>query len=268
MIEKSDSTGLPLATASILGQSPSQLTKNNPIDERTVRVWQIALQPTPDISRSFWPLLDQSEQQRAQRFHFEKHRNRFVAKRAQLRILLAAYLGIPPKNIQFTTAAKGKPRLKGTEPNCGLVFNVSDSGDHALFAIGQNQTLGIDLEKRREITHMEGMAKRCFAPTELSWWKTQDKERRIKTFFDFWTQKESFVKAVGEGLSLGLNQCVIEPSRPPRLINIPAHCGHPDEWTLTPINIDGNFSAHLSTRNKHIEIILSKPTVFGKSQGT
>lgn len=256
------------STKTAISTPVNHLAKGNPLDDRTVHVWQIALQPTPDNYRSFWQLLDHEEQQRAQRFHFEKHRIRFVSKRAQLRIMLAAYLDISPNDIQFTTAAKGKPRLQGTQPNCDLVFNVSDSSDHALFAIGQNQTLGIDLEKRRKITDMEGMAKRCLAPTEISWWKAQDKVRRINAFFDFWTQKESFVKAVGEGLSLGLNQCVIVPSQPPRLIDIPPHCGRPDEWTLTPINLEGNYSANLAARNKHIEIIFSKPTAFCENQGT
>ncbi len=246
----------------------NQQIKNNPIDDKTVHIWQIALQSTPEEYRSFWQLLDQAEQQRAQRFHFEKHRYRFVSKRAQLRLILAAYLDAPHNEIQFTTAAKGKPRLQGTQPNCGLVFNVSDSSNHALFAIGQNQTLGIDLEKHRKIIDMEGMIKRCLAPTEISWWKAQGKERRKKTFFDFWTQKESFVKAIGEGLSLGLNQCVVAQSPPPHLIDIPPHCGRPDEWTLTPINVEGNYSANLATRSKHIEIIFSKPTAFLKNQGT
>ncbi|MEZ5393485.1 MAG: 4'-phosphopantetheinyl transferase superfamily protein [Bryobacterales bacterium] len=124
------------------------------------------------------------------------HRERFTARRAILRRLLAAYLGKAPERIVLHYGPNGKPYLPGGE----LELNLSHSADRALLAFA-HRPLGVDLEKLRPIEDALDIATRFFSPPETAVLAELDPEPRSRRFLDLWTKKEAFVKALGVGLS-------------------------------------------------------------------
>ncbi|HYE36818.1 4'-phosphopantetheinyl transferase family protein [Methylocaldum sp.] len=222
-----------------------------------IHVWHLNLAVTPRDCDAFWRVLNPTERDRCSQFRSDIHQRRFIVTQGALRCLLARYLDIAPYAIQFERNEHGKPRLAGTEPDKGLVFNVSHSGDRALFAVGLDLALGVDLEIRRPLTRVEGLVERCFAPSERDYWHSLPASRRLAAFFDVWTRKEAFIKAVGRGLGLGLTRCVLASGEIPRWKAIPGSCGDPDEWSLRNLDLGENISAALCARSSDIHWQLS-----------
>jgi len=101
------------------------------------------------------------------------------------------YLGLPPQvlnNIEFE--AYGKPVLKG-----GWAFNISHSGEMLVCALCQHGPIGIDVEVHKAIAGHEMIE--LIRDQELERFQINEDE----SFFDLWTKKESFLKAIGTGLS-------------------------------------------------------------------
>jgi 4'-phosphopantetheinyl transferase len=195
-----------------------------------IHVWRLYWRLGPEIDPS---PLNEEEQAKAARIRCEKTQGQFIAARSWLRLLLGRYLRKDPAALSFVLGERGKPRLAGTAPDAGLVFNVSHAGDWVLIALARDRALGVDVEAPRAMRDMDGIAERCFAPRELAYWRALPLAASEEAFFAFWTCKEAFVKAVGQGVFLGLENCVIELGPPaPKLVSVPASCGDPGDWRL------------------------------------
>ncbi|MFM8332974.1 MAG: 4'-phosphopantetheinyl transferase family protein [Candidatus Methylumidiphilus sp.] len=196
-----------------------------------------------DLASADWNLLDAAERERALRIRHEPTRRCFVHVRAALRSLLAQHLGCGPGTIAFDFGAKGKPRLAGAAPDEGLVFNVSHSGNCGLIALARDTALGVDVERCRAMASRDSMAERCFAAAELAWWRGLPDDARERAFFRLWSCKEAFVKATGIGIALGLADCAVDLSGPPRLAAVPAAWGPVEGWRLAEIDVGPGYAA-------------------------
>src|SRR6185312_2566653 len=79
--------------------------------EGAVHVWRMRLDLAPAQIANLRRVLTGDERVRADRFHAERHRQRFIACRAQVRQLLAGYLKERPERIDFSYGPQGKPAL-------------------------------------------------------------------------------------------------------------------------------------------------------------
>jgi 4'-phosphopantetheinyl transferase len=209
-----------------------------------VHIYLLNLAAETDLSYAqAWAVLNSEEQARAGRIRHELTQRAFVRVRASLRILLGRYLRVAPSSIRFAFGGKGKPRLAGSEPDCGLVFNVSHSGDLGLIALALDTALGVDVERHRYMPNKDGMAERCFAESELAWWRALPEALRALAFFDLWSCKEAFVKATGEGIALGLETCVVDLHGPPKLLAIPPNLGAVGEWRLNLLDLEAGYAS-------------------------
>ena len=226
----------------------------------TVHLWHGGLDVGDAGYERLGSVLNASEWARACRFLSEQHRRGYVAARGQLRCLLSHYLPLTPEAIVFTVGEHGKPRLADTEPDQGVVFNLSHSGSQLLIAVGRDSVLGVDIEAWRDISNLAGMVDRCFAPTEQLYWSSLAAGSRTAAFYAFWTRKEAFVKAVGRGISLGLEHCVIGLEPSVHFISLPYGFGDPCEWRLLDIDVGGGVSAALAMRPAGRDVLYGELT--------
>jgi len=169
-------------------------------------VWRIDLEfPDADIDRKF-KLLSADERDRANRFIFKKDRNRYIAARSALRRTLGRYLQADPAELKFTYASHGKPSLHSACNPQDLRFNLSHSGGIALIALAVATEVGIDVERIRENFSCLEIAREFFTAAEYEHICATDPALRNEVFFSYWTHKEAYIKAIGEGLSFPLNQ--------------------------------------------------------------
>lgn len=176
------------------------------LPEDEVQLWRIDLE-TLGADESRWQkLLSSDESMRAARFHFLRDRQRFIASRAVLRIVLAAYLAADPGGLSFSYSKKEKPSLGPPHAGSGVTFNVSHSGGIALFAFARQRDIGVDVEQVRRDFDVEAIARRFFSARERAQLAAISQEERVDAFFRCWTRKEAYIKATGDGLSLPLSQ--------------------------------------------------------------
>ncbi|MGH9448342.1 MAG: 4'-phosphopantetheinyl transferase family protein, partial [Terriglobia bacterium] len=139
----------------------------------------------------------------AARFIFPRDRDRFIAGRGILRELLAAYLKEPAATVKFNYGSRGKPRLAPEAP--GLRFNLSHSDGIALYAITKGREVGIDVERIRPDFGGMAVAERFFSARERADLHALPEDSRANGFFLCWTEKEAYVKALGDGLHIPLD---------------------------------------------------------------
>ena len=117
--------------------------------------------------------------------------------------------------------------------NSRIDFNISHSGEYVICAIGEKLRLGVDIEKFREIDFKDFVK----VMTTEQWFDINNSENPIKSFFKYWTIKESLIKADSRGLEIPLLDIHVKENR----ITYDNHL-----WYLIPLNIDRNYEAHLA----------------------
>jgi 4'-phosphopantetheinyl transferase len=200
-----------------------------------IHLWSFALVPPQDGLDSFVSVLDPAERQRAQRFKFPADKIRFVVGRALVRHILGCYLDKHPAELAFAYGAKGKPyfaeRRDGSKP---LQFNLSHCENVALFAVALVRDIGVDLERVRPIEDVDQLVARFFSTREAQKFCNLHPADRPAAFFNLWTRKEAWLKAIGEGIGQALNQVEVSflPGEPPRLLSLGSAAGDLADWTL------------------------------------
>jgi 4'-phosphopantetheinyl transferase len=175
------------------------------LSRHEVHVWRASLDLTASHRESLSGI-SADELERAQRFHFEKDCARFIVARGLLRAILSRYLNVDPTHLRFHYTAYGKPALATGFSRNTLSFNLSHSDELALFAITHDREIGVDLERIRYDIADEQIAQRFFSPREIMSLRGLSVDRRSEMFFQYWTRKEAYLKARGEGLSFPLER--------------------------------------------------------------
>jgi len=174
--------------------------------QHSVHVWHLRLDQQP--WQQHIALLSQQQRQRLESFRGEDLRRRYCVCHAGLRTVLSLYLGIDPQAIEFDVGEQGKPSIAEGDNPSGLTFNISHSGERAIFAIASRRAIGIDLEAVRNVSHLDGILKRYFCEDERIYCNSLGQDRLI-AFFRLWTCKEALSKAMGLGLQMGLDKCAV-----------------------------------------------------------
>jgi 4'-phosphopantetheinyl transferase len=183
-----------------------------------VHVWSVDLNLNPQQVSEFDRVLIDRERQRAAKFINPLHGNRWTVARGYLRQILSQYLNITPAEIVFSYGKQGKPAVEGNN----LQFNLSHSGDRAVYAISAKYPVGIDLELIHPLPAAD-LVDRFFSVNEQAIFHSLPVEIQQAAFFHAWTQKEAYLKACGTGLSTPLDQIEvsIDPRTPPAIITTP-----------------------------------------------
>jgi len=159
------------------------------------------------LRAAYRALLNDAENEQESRFYFEKDRWRYVVTRALVRTVLSRYAPVAPKDWIFLTNKYGRPEIANTqEMEIGLVFNISHTESLIVLGVTKHRALGVDVENiyRREIS--VEIAERFFARDEVAELACVPPHRQQDRFFEYWTFKESYIKARGMGLSLPLDK--------------------------------------------------------------
>lgn len=193
--------------------------KNLNLSLNDVHIWRINLNPSQSQLQAFWATLSSDEIARAERFYFPEHRQRFIAGRGTLRAILGQYLGIDSKQVEFEYQPRGKPFLAAKFADQGLLFNLSHSQDLALCGVSYQHQIGVDLEYIRTMPDVESLAKRFFSPREYAHLRLVSPEEQQQIFFRYWTCKEAYLKATGDGLvQLEEIEIYLIPNQPSQLL--------------------------------------------------
>ena len=177
-------------------------------------------------------LMSPDEHERMGRFVFEKDRKAFLLTRALVRTTLSRYASIAPADWQFIANVHGRPEILDRPSGVpDLRFNISHTNGLIACAVTIGREVGVDVEHiGRHLTH--DVAGRHFAPREVSDLRKLPEDEQRKVFFDYWTLKESYIKARGFGLALPLGDFAfkLNPPHSPEITFEPSLEDDPDSW--------------------------------------
>jgi len=207
-------------------------------------IWVAEVGSTNSLS-DWEALLRSDERERAHRFHFPEDWRRYVYGRGLLRWLLGSYLGMDPASLNFTYSEHGKPELAASISARPLRFNLSHSGTKLLLACAWDRRVGADVEQVTGNRDLEQIANRFFSPAERSALLALTGEIRKEAFYLCWSRKEAFLKAVGDGLSMPLDQfdVAVEPGQPAALLATRPDPAETDRWEMHGLDLGPGYAA-------------------------
>jgi len=212
-----------------------------------VHVWAVPLDVPDATVEEALGVLSLEERRQAERLRTGELRRRFVVRRARLRGLLARYLDASPQAIRFERGAYGKPALASPWSDSGLQFSASHSTDLGLVAVARDIALGVDIERIRPLADFEALVRRFFAASENDALHRLPEPERLEAFFRGWARKEAVLKALGTGLSLGLDRVVVSLTPgDPQVLALEGMPESSPRWYLDELRPDAGFSAALA----------------------
>ncbi len=229
---------------------------NNELGEGEAHVWRASLDQPADMISRLMPLLSQDEYQRAERFHRPSDRRRFIAGRGILRKIISAYLALAPAEAQFTYNEYGKPFISGNQNRGALSFNLSHSNGMALYAVARGRRIGIDVEHMREDFATLEVARRFFSKDEFEALKAAPTDQRTRAFFNCWSRKESYIKAIGMGVSYPLDGFAVSltPDVAPALLKVDADATEAVRWKMYELDLAEGYAAALIVENPPVSL--------------
>jgi 4'-phosphopantetheinyl transferase len=161
----------------------------------------------PERVRRYLALLEPHELEQYRRFMFDQHRQEYLVTRALARTTLSRYVARAPEDWRFVRTEHGRPLIAGAEADPQtrwLTFNLTNTTGLVACAVARERELGVDAEWLDRRGQALEVADRFFSPPELEELRARPAERQLDRFFDYWTLKESYIKALGKGLTLPL----------------------------------------------------------------
>lgn len=209
-------------------------------------MWTVPLEAEPETVSALAEWLSPGERARALRFRFPHLTRRFIVGRAGLRVVLAAYLDTSPATIAFDEGHAGKLHLRGRR----LEFNVSHCDDLAIYGIGWGAAVGVDVERLRDIDDVDGIAERVFTHGERGVLASVPAGARVRTFFNCWTRKEAYVKAIGDGLLAPLQEFEVTllPGDDAAIRHIGGDEAAAAQWSLIHLEPEAGFIGAFAAR--------------------
>jgi 4'-phosphopantetheinyl transferase len=176
----------------------------------------------------------------ANRFVMPGDRIEFLVSRGLVRFILSHYLNMPPDEIRFNRGHHGKPELDDRIHGSRLRFSLSHSCGMVLLAVTVDHEIGIDIEFVDSRVDFDEFAFLVFSSAEVMSISQLPLEERQRAYFQCWTRKEAFVKALGEGLSERIRQLEVIASDGSLLPHINAVAAD-DRWTVKDLNVRQRF---------------------------
>ena len=162
------------------------------------KIYLACVRPLQDeeIFARFFTQASQERKDKILRYRFEKDRLLSLGADALMRHALREN-GFYLEELAYGYGEKGKPFLPQLPD---FRFNWSHSGEYVMLAVSDRE-VGCDIEQIRPVELK--LARFAFDPQEYEQVAACSGAERDRLFFRYWVLKESYMKALGEGLSLG-----------------------------------------------------------------
>lgn len=188
--------------------------RQDPLRERELRVfhaWSAAVADETSAARCR-ALLSEDELAREQRFRFAEDRQSYLMAHALVRHVLSQLCGVAPGELRFASGEHGRPELSAPQRTPRLRFNLSHTRGLVACGVALEHDVGVDVEHIDRRLEVDRLAESVFSESERAALYALPPERRRERFFELWTLKESYIKAVGVGISMPLRAISIDPT--------------------------------------------------------
>jgi len=171
-----------------------------------IHVWTAHLVDEYRATADLLAILSREESAQAAQFSFERDRMRFIQAHGIVRQILSNYLDADAATLVFARTHHGKPYLIPRANDPHLEFSVSRSSNCCMLAVQLDHSIGIDIEKVRDLPQAIDIVQSYFTPVESKALSALRGAARRDAFFALWTHKEAMVKGLGISLAAHLGR--------------------------------------------------------------
>jgi phosphopantetheine--protein transferase-like protein len=161
----------------------------------------------PDEAVWLGSFLSAKETVKSQRFRFSHDRLSYIVVHGLLRWVLGRHMGISPDAVEISYNSFGKPYVSGYFPE--IFFNLSHSSGLSVLAFDPGNEIGVDVERIEDDFEYDPIVQQFFTKEEGRYIQQVKAESRNR-FYELWTRKEAFLKAVGTGITENLQTEVLK----------------------------------------------------------
>ncbi len=250
---------------------------NRELNANRIDLWCASSSEIQDVAllQAYQSVLSETERTQQQRFYFARDRQRYLVTRALVRTVLSRYAAISPSQWVFSPDAYGKPHIANdVHLDNTISFNITHSGSFIILAVTTGRALGLDTENRVTRKASLDVAGHYFAPAEVADLFSQPVEQQQYRFFEYWTLKESYIKARGMGLSIPLDQFsfYFPDEKKVELAILPSLNDNASRWRFWQILLEDEYLVSVCAERSDAEVpslLLRKvvPLVSGQGMG-
>jgi 4'-phosphopantetheinyl transferase len=171
-----------------------------------INVWTAHLVDEHRATANLLPILGREESAQAAQFSFERDRMHFIQAHGIVRQILSNYLDADAATLIFARNHHDKPYLIPRANGPHLEFSVSRSSNCCMLAVQLDHSIGIDVEKVRDLPQAIDIVQSYFTPAESKALSALRGAARRDAFFTLWTHKEATVKGLGISLAAHLGR--------------------------------------------------------------
>ncbi len=194
-----------------------------------------------------WAVLSAEEKETfGSHSHLGVRRQRVVSRILVRQALSEFAAGIPPERWTLSAEASGRPVVSGPERGLGLSFSLSHTDDRVACLVAFGAEVGVDIEPIDRQLDSGRMARRYFAKVEADAIEALSPDRRSRAFVEWWTLKESWVKARGLALAQHLDRVCFAPDgagRPGRFCPDDSLGADSDDWQFVQLRVGAHVVA-------------------------
>jgi 4'-phosphopantetheinyl transferase len=158
--------------------------------------------------------LGAEERVRHARFRFESDRDIYLVAHALTRRMLGRVIGVASDVLEFAAGEHGRPEIVAPESARAFRFNLSHTHGLVACAVTRAADIGVDVEYAERRVDVLGVARQVFSPREVAGLAALSGAAQRERFFELWTLKEAYIKAIGKGLSAPLRSITFDPAQP------------------------------------------------------
>lgn len=207
------------------------------LEENQVHIWYINLEKSKNWIESKFSILDWNEKGKVMSFKYEDDRLRCMAGRIFTKVLASQYLKVSEKEFSIEVTEFGKPYLNFKKlSHTHMEYNLSHSGKYLAIAFSYDRFLGIDIQEMEDLPDYCEVAQNCFHNLE---YEAIFNSKERGTFYDIWTGKEAYIKAVGKGWLIDSESFYIKDGE------IFVESNKAEKWQLVYVCIDEKYSVAL-----------------------
>lgn len=154
---------------------------------------------------AYHALMAPDEAKQQARFYFPEGRHEYLITRALVRSVLSLYAEVAPEDWTFVRNSHGRPEIAGPAGGPNLRFNLSNTRGLIACLVALDRDVGADVEDTERRGGSLEVADRFFSPFEVDALHALPEGSQRARFFEYWTLKESYIKARGMGLAIPLD---------------------------------------------------------------
>ncbi len=187
--------------------------ENNILDDKClcldeVHIWIIRWNSISYLVSQYWNIIEDDEKSELLRYKNIEDCMRSLTGKILSRKLLSNYLGTSIQNIRIVKGKYGKPYMHSIQGYDEIRFSISHSNEFVVLAFTEFGSIGVDIEENKEFPQIL----RKLSNSEINEQTVLSNEDKFqnKIFYDEWTAKEAYVKALGLGLQKDLRTICIQ----------------------------------------------------------